>query len=172
MVKSLPKFSIVQIQMLSVSLRICLVMLSVVLALVDIQVKAAPSRGNPNLITPADEESLELYFPYGSYIHISPSAPTPNDVIRITVSGESACANVPRYLSHEIVGNMIKIYTTPPFPICLPAITPWSFTVEVGPLPVGAYNVQANGQLCSFLVATERAYIYLPVILRRSVVIQ
>jgi hypothetical protein len=54
----------------------------------------------------------ELYPSYDSHITIAPSAPTPDDVIRITVSGKWFNVCVPRYQSHQVNGTMILYDTT------------------------------------------------------------
>jgi hypothetical protein len=116
------------------------------------------SPANPTLIWPG----------YDSQISINPSTPRPGDVIRITVWGEWPNGCVPRYQSHQIEGNAIRINTVPPcfFCSCLMVISPWSFTVEVGSLPVGLYTVEVVGSVYKttlFMVAKER--LYFPIIL-------
>lgn len=152
------------------------IVLGLALILAGSQVRAAHPSGNSNLITPTDKESLELYPPYGSYIHINPPVPTPNDVIRITVSGEWPNGCVPTYQSHQLVGQMILIDATARGWACPAIVMPWAFTVEVGPLPVSLYTIEIYITLrplggpilydtTSFIVSRER--IYLPLILRR-----
>jgi hypothetical protein len=150
-------------------------MFSLAPALVEIQVNATHPRSNPILISPADKESLDLDPPYGSHIHIDPPAPMPNDIIRITVSGDWPNVCVPRYYSHQIMGNVIRIDAVATLVgACIPVELPkfWSFDVEVGPLPVALYTIKLYildpviGPIpygtASFLVSTER--LYLPII--------
>ena len=75
-------------------------------------------------------------------IHIHPPAPSTTDVVSITVAGMHPNNCVPRYGSHNVVGNLIAITSTPsPEPFCLPAEFPWEYAVEVGPLAAGDYTV-------------------------------
>jgi|GEM_PF-5531552 len=113
--------------------------------------------------------------PAGSHIRIDPSLPTPDDILRIRVSGEWINVCVPHYEAHRIVGNVIRIEAvTTLLGVCLPIELPrsWSFTVEVGPLPIGVYTVEVYlldssfpgrppilYDAASFLVATDRLYL-------------
>lgn len=170
MVKIQPKFSICRMQILRVNLGIWLIILvmsSLALAFADNSAKAAKPSSNLNLIPLPDKKGTASYPSYGSHIRIDPPTPTPDDVIRITASGEWSDSCVPRYQSHQIMGNVINIYTTPPSPACLTVIMPWSFTVEISPLPKGFYIVRIyRVGLKSFFVSPEQ--LYLPVILRNQ----
>jgi hypothetical protein len=165
------------------SLGICSVILaglSLNLISADSLVKAAHPSGNPDLIPPLDRETPELSATHISHIRIDPPFPTENDVIRITAFGNWFNICVPRYQSHQIVGNVIRITATASFfGVCVPIEGPtsWSFTIEVGPLPIGLYIVEVYFldpsfwgrppilyDTTSFLVPKVR--LYLPVIRR------
>jgi hypothetical protein len=153
--------------------------LGLVLASDGSQVKATSLSSTDSMPRPF-KHPLEQYTSYSSHITIDPSAPTPDDVIRITVGGEWFNVCVPRYQSHQVNDNTIRIEAVASF-ICMAieGSTSWSFAVEVGPLPIGLYTVELYLYLLglpgplirpilynstSFMVATER--LYLPVILR------
>lgn len=155
-----------------------IVELGLALAFAYSQAEAANLSSNLGSILPLEEVSFEGYAYTASAIRIDPPAPSPNDVIRITVSGEWPNMCVPRYQSHRIKGNTIRIDAVGTlFGICIAVCMPmsWSLAVEVGPLPVGLYTVEfyildpVGGPIgynsTSFLVATERIYLHLPVIL-------
>lgn len=143
-----------------------MLVLALVLASARSQVGTASLSGNVDLGLPSRAATTQLW--PGTYIRIDPSMPTENDLIRITVGGEWPDACAPRYRSHQIVGNVIRIDAVLPCLLCICAqvITPWSFTVEVGPLPVGLYTVEINGRSAlSFLVPTVTR-LHLPLLLR------
>lgn len=158
-----------------------LITLTLFLALAERRVEAASPDSHLGLRSYIAGPPFERYHPYGSHIRIEPRAPTPSDVIRIIVSGEWPNVCVPRYQSHQIIGNVIRIEAEATFiGMCIALAEPgsWSFTVEVGPLPIGLYTVEVYlvdasfwwrpppilYDTTSFMVATER--LYLPVILR------
>lgn len=76
-------------------------------------------------------------------INIVPPNPTENDNITIEISGEWPNTCAPRDPQLSVLGNEITINTSAPGDgcICGLMITPWSWTVPVGQLPVGAYHV-------------------------------
>jgi hypothetical protein len=151
--------------------------LGLVLASAGSQVKATSPSNHIASIPPPLKKAPDQYTSYHSYITIAPPAPTPDDVIRITVSGKWFNVCVPRYQSHQVNDNMIRIEAKATiFGFCVPIEGPtdWSFTVEVGPLPIGLYTIEFYifdpliGLILydnsTFMVATER--LYLPIILR------
>ncbi len=123
--------------------KIALVLAGWVLALAAGQATASRPGANPDL-TPAPVR--QTYSAIGDVqISIFPPAPTASDVIQITAFGEWWDSCVPRYQSHQVVGNTIEIdavYSPPPGTYCLQLITPWDFTLEIGHLPAGMYTVQ------------------------------
>lgn len=157
-------------------LTITLILLS---AFTERRVEAHYPNHNANPTSYIAGQPLGLSFLFGSHIHLDPSQATPNDVIRITVGGEWFNVCVPRYHSHQIIGNVIRITASANlFDVCVALVEPtsWSFTVEIGPLPIGLYTVEVYlldlslpgsppilYDTISFMVATER--VYLPVIL-------
>ena len=81
----------------------------------------------------------------GITIDIDPPSPTEHDAIRITSSGMWGNSCIPHYQSHQIHGDVIRIYAGLPYPpgtICASVVLPWGFTLEVGPLPAGLYTVE------------------------------
>jgi hypothetical protein len=105
----------------------------------------ATSRGdNLSLIMSSSEATFQNY---GLQISITPPAPTTDDVIHITASGVWGDSCVPRYQSHQISSNVIKIDAVTPRPPgtgCLEVITPWRFAIEVGPLAAATYTVEVH----------------------------
>jgi hypothetical protein len=84
-------------------------------------------------------------------IDIYPPGPTVGDVIQITPSGEWMTSCVPVYQAHHVTGSVIEIYAevNPSCHPCLQVLTPWEFTVKVGPLPAGTYTVELHLSICS-----------------------
>jgi hypothetical protein len=83
----------------------------------------------------------------GITIDVHPVAPTRNDVIRITPSGLWGNACIPVYQTHQIDGDVIRIYAGLPYPPdinCAYVISSWGFTLEVGPLPAGRYTIEVQ----------------------------
>ena len=158
-----------------VQLPVILLGLLVGLGLVLVSSGSPVKAFNPGIKTPTAPPSLEhppepSSSSFETHFTTEPAMPTPNDVIQITVGGEWPDSCVPRYQSHQIEGNVIRINTLA-LPCylcaCFYVISPWSFTIEVGPLPIGLYIVEVIGSVyktTTLIVATER--LYLPVILR------
>lgn len=153
--------------------------LGLVLVPAESQVKATGPSRTMDSMPRSFEHLLELYPFYDSHLTIEPSTPTPDDVIRITTGGEWSNVCVPRYQSHQVIGNIIRIEAEAIlFGVCIPIEGPtsWSFTVEVGPLSNGLYTVELYildplvepvlYETTSFMVATDR--LYLPIILATS----
>ena len=145
-----------------------IVALGFILAAAEGQVKATSPSNAIDTMPPPMKRASNLYISYDTYIAIVPSAPTPDDVIRIAMGGEWPNSCVPRYKSHQIEGSLIRIIAEPSciFCYCLQVIMPWSFVIEVGSLPVGLYTVEVRGSVyktTTFMVTTER--LFLPVIL-------
>ncbi len=93
---------------------------------------------------PLPAESPQLC--YRNRIEVDPAAPKRQDAVRITTAGQWCDACVPRYQSHARSGGTIRIEAVSdafnPDVHCLSVLTPWAFTVKVGALPPGAYNVE------------------------------
>lgn len=149
--------------------------LVVALAFTESQVEAAPNNLGSNLPIKKVLPLESIY--YAGNLRVDPPMPTPNDVIRITASGESPNGCVPHYQSHRVEGNRIRIDATGNlYGVCVALWMPvtWSFGIEVGPLPVGFYTIElyildpiigpVRYTTTSFLVTTER--LYLPIIRR------
>jgi hypothetical protein len=84
------------------------------------------------------------FFHDSSTIRIEPKMPGLDDVIHIKVFGDSNDVCVPRYRSHQVIENIIRIEADVPSftDICLPVVLPWGFEVLVGPLPKDGYTVE------------------------------
>lgn len=75
----------------------------------------------------------------------------------------------PHYVSHVVATQTITILAeTPPLDVpCAQVITPWSMTVELGRLPVGAYQLRVIVPNAIDLAQTLTIFgnfIYLPVV--------
>src|SRR5690348_1781881 len=78
-----------------------------------------------------------------SQLAVIPALPLISDDIRITASGVAPDTCFPTYQSYQVLGNTIRIdaiVDAPPFALCADVISPWKFTVELGPLPAGTYQ--------------------------------
>lgn len=74
-------------------------------------------------------------------LEITPSSPTPSDALRITVLGTWRNACVPQNPQTTVEGNEITIATSVERALCAEVLTDFSFTVELGTLEAGAYQV-------------------------------
>jgi hypothetical protein len=74
-------------------------------------------------------------------IEILPPNPTTADPISIRISGiwPSGCKPLNPQVTRE--GNEIQINTSNPGRICTAVLTPWSYTLGIGNLAAGAYQV-------------------------------
>ncbi len=103
-------------------------------------------------VSGADQPVKQVY--NNNQIDIYPPVPTTSDIVRITSSGTWCNSCVPIYQSHQVTSDVIKIYGGPDFslppPVCAWVLTPWTFSAEVAPLPVGIYAVEvyASGWYC------------------------
>lgn len=155
------------------------VTLGLILAIIASQTEAAPPATNLTTRPPILKSLVETNHSDSSHISLVPPMPTENDTLKITVSGVWWNTCVPRYQDHSLEGNEIRIYATADrFGLCIALAGPtfWSFTVEVGPLPVGLYviNVYLVEPLFGPNLYDTRSLIipkvrlYLPLIVRRS----
>jgi hypothetical protein len=90
---------------------------------------------------PTRPESYECG--YGSYIDITPEAPTPSDTITLTSSGIWPYTCHPLYQSHEVTSHIIRInaaHYLPPNSICGAALTRWAFSISMTNLLTGFYQ--------------------------------
>src|SRR5262245_17237801 len=83
-------------------------------------------------------QSLSNGQPAGPYrdsqLDIAPYLPSSADTIEITASGEWSNSCVPKYQSHTLDGNVIRIDAEAFWPgACAEVLTSWSFAVEAGP---------------------------------------
>lgn len=100
-------------------------------------------------------------------ITISPEIPTVGDPIQIVIDGIWSDGCSPFYVSHEISATTILIRAALPEPdvICGQAITPWSITVDLAPLPAESYQVEVDGAVSvSSTVSVAGNFVYLPAI--------
>ncbi|MEZ4864700.1 MAG: choice-of-anchor Q domain-containing protein [Caldilineaceae bacterium] len=78
----------------------------------------------------------------GVTITVQPTMPNSSDLITITLGGIYRNSCTPSYASHEVAGNVIEIRSQPSGELfCLPAETPWHYSVTVGPLASGQYTI-------------------------------
>ncbi|MEZ4660463.1 MAG: choice-of-anchor Q domain-containing protein [Caldilineaceae bacterium] len=71
-------------------------------------------------------------------IVVEPPAPTISDAVSITVESIHRDSCVPHYDSHQIVDHDIAILSVPSGELfCLPAETPWDYSINVGKLAAG-----------------------------------
>ena len=97
--------------------------------------------GNGAEPTPTPEPTIMPVPPLPLAIGIEPAAPTTSDPVSITVSGVFTTSCTPEYQSHQVTGDEINIHgSVPDQSFCLNIETPFSYTVEVGPLAAGVYT--------------------------------
>ncbi len=72
---------------------------------------------------------------------IAPSSPTPTDAVQITVSGTWRNACVPQDPETTVEGTEITIATSVDRALCAEVLTDFSFTVDLGRLEPGSYQV-------------------------------
>ncbi len=77
---------------------------------------------------------------------IDPSSPTPTDAVEITVSGTWRDACVPQDPETTVEGTEITIATSVDRALCAEVLTDFSFTVDLGKLEAGSYQVTVTYQ--------------------------
>jgi hypothetical protein len=81
---------------------------------------------------------------YSPHIDIVPGSPSPSDPISITASGTWPYICVPVYQAHQMLSNTVRIdaaVVAPPGSLCGAALREWEFTLSVGNLLSGSYQV-------------------------------
>ncbi|HVS14241.1 MAG TPA: hypothetical protein VMV46_09970 [Thermoanaerobaculia bacterium] len=83
----------------------------------------------------------------GETVTVAPASPTDLDRLTLTLSGEWPDSCTPQLLGVELKGAVIEVEADITFgaEVCLPAVTPYAVSIEVGPLPAGDYEVEARG---------------------------
>jgi hypothetical protein len=86
-------------------------------------------------------------FAEGETVTVSPADPTDLDRWTVTLSGEWPDSCTPQLIGIELKGTTIEVEADITFggEVCLPAVTPYAVSVEVGPLPAGTYEVEVRG---------------------------
>lgn len=79
-------------------------------------------------------------------VSVSPEAPTPTDPIGLTVAGTWPNACVPQDPQTTVDGDQVEIRTTSEGPFCAEVLTDFQFTVELGQLEAGTYQVSVVHQ--------------------------
>ncbi len=83
------------------------------------------------------------------FIDVTPSAPTIDDEITISVGGTmgNPCQNIAS--THSIIDNIVRIdiMITPSSEVCVDPITTWSVEENIGMLRTGGYIVEARVNL-------------------------
>lgn len=115
---------------------------------------------------------------YDPRIDVIPALPMMTDPISITASGIWPDSCKPEYQSHQVTGNYIRLDGTvniSPGTMCSLVLLPWQFSVNVGTLPTGSYQIDLYitnprypqvSVLCareSFVVVEQLYKVYLPV---------
>ncbi len=96
---------------------------------------------------------------YNPQIDLAPALPAATDAISITASGIWPDSCIPKYQSHQVMNGRITIggvVTGTPGTVCLFVIMPWEFTVGLGTLVTGSYQVD--------LYITDYRYTQTPVL--------
>lgn len=104
-------------------------------------VLAAGEQQTPPIFDPAQATIPPPFLPV--QLEAIPALPANNSPITIRAFGMWHDACVPRYQTHQIIGNVITIaaVANPPMVVCGQVITPWSFSVAIDPLSAGNYRV-------------------------------
>ena len=120
-------------------------------------------------------------------VDMAPSFPTQDGYVQVIASGDWYDTCIPFYQSHQIDSNLIRVDAIVDYPAgtgCADMITPWEFTVDVGKLPSGFYEVNLYitdvfnqvpipTALCAtkcFTVFTKLNKTYLPIIAKQITV--
>ena len=77
-------------------------------------------------------------------IDVAPSLPTQDECLQVIASGDWYDTCIPFYQSHQIDNNLIRVDAIVDYPAgtgCADMITPWEFTVDIGKLAPGSYEV-------------------------------
>lgn len=114
---------------------------------------------------------------YNVQITVVPALPTQDDIIQVISSGDWYDSCIPYYYSHQIINNLIRVDAVAyynPGVWCLQVITPWEFTINIGGLPSGFYqvNLYIGGAPCATRSFTVLHRIYLPIITKRIAIHQ
>jgi hypothetical protein len=116
---------------------------------------------NSSTLPPRRAQEINQQCGHNCQMSIAPGSPTENDMIQVTVSGEWSNSCAPLYQSYQVVDDLIRVdAVVTGGPICLDVITPWGFSVDIGPLPGGFYRVDlystdAPRQVPATLCATQ-----------------
>ncbi len=91
-------------------------------------------------------------------IFVSPSAPTVEDTVTITVGAIWRNTCVPQGLRATVEGKVVRVVEQAVSPelICGQALTGYSLTVQVGPLAQGLYTIDLYREGKEARVASER----------------
>jgi hypothetical protein len=116
---------------------------------------------------------------YDPEIEVLPELPLTTDTISITASGTWPDACFPHYQAHQMMSNTVRIdavNNAGPGTLCAAVVMPWEFTVGIGILPTGSYQVDLyiadhryseTPSLCasrSFVVFDYLQRVYLPIV--------
>lgn len=96
---------------------------------------------------------------------LAPHQPHSDDPLQVIVHGIWRDGCVPSYQSHQLSNRVITIMATSPtladpVAVCGQALTPWNFSVAVGPLSADVYTVTVGGAVTAtttFTVADTAA---------------
>jgi hypothetical protein len=100
--------------------------------------------GSPDSYPSPGRSFDALFCGYGPGIDILPELPSSSDPISITASGTWPYICVPVYQAHQMMSNTVRIdavVNVPPGSLCGAALREWEFTLGVGNLLSGSYQV-------------------------------
>ncbi len=100
--------------------------------------------GSPNSYFSPNRSLNGLSCGYFPDVDILPGLPLVSDTISITASGTWPDACFPHYQAHQMMSNSVRIdavVNARPGTLCPAVVLPWEFTIGVGNLPAGLYQV-------------------------------
>ncbi len=100
--------------------------------------------GTPNSYDSPNRSLNVAFCGYSPDVDILPGMPLVSDTISITASGTWPDACIPHYQAHQVMSNSVRIdavANVTPGTVCAAVVLPWEFTIGVGNLPAGLYQV-------------------------------
>ncbi len=113
-----------------------------------------PPRPGPQPVAPVQQYNCEAVTAV-----VSPSSPSADQAVSVTVTGTWRNTCVPDRTSHEIEGNEVRIHIYDPHgpdTMCGQALTDWSLTERIGQLEPGRYTVLVSLQKNTATGADEK----------------
>lgn len=99
---------------------------------------------------------------YLETVSISPTNPSSNDLITVTISGSlSSTASGVAAVTHTVNGNNIDVFFSAySSGIGLTVLVPYTYSFDLGPLPAGTYTINAGGSFTGdYIPANQKTFV-------------